>query len=154
MRFVLARRFKLTASPSRCSMGRSQDLPNSWVTPVFRLHMLKRLRRADMFQTVMPVGIVFGTAAWPLRRELQRRPHGNFRSSVTWLSDLLSTLRSDRYRPQCKTRFWPLVKRYQPGFTPDGSLPKVSDFNSHRYHPPSPSGLAQSLFSSPCIVSS
>ena len=73
----------------------------------------------------------------------------NFRSSVTWLSDLLSTLRSDRYRSQRKTRFWPLVRRCQTGFTPAGSLSKVSDFNSHRYHPPSPSFLAQSPFSSP-----
>ena len=71
----------------------------------------------------------------------------NFRSSITSLSDLLSTLRSDRYRSQRKTRFWPLVRRYQTGFTPAGSLTKVSDFNSHRYHSPLPSFLAQSPFS-------
>ena len=62
---------------------------------------------------------------------------------------LLSTLRSDRYRSQRKTCFWPLVRRYQTGFTPAGSLTKVSDFNSHRHHPPLPSFLAQSPFSLP-----
>ena len=112
------------------------------------MHMLERLRRADVFQTVIPVGIVFRNGAWSLRGEVQRRSRGNFRSSVTWLSDLLSTLRSDRYQSQRKTRFWPLVRRCQPGFPPGGSLTKVSDFNSHRYHPPLPSFLAQSPFSS------
>ena len=73
----------------------------------------------------------------------------NFRSSITSLSDLLSTLRSDRYRSQRKTRFWPLVRRCQTGFTPARSLSQVLAFTSHRCLPPSPSFLAQSPFCLP-----
>jgi len=48
----------------------------------------------------------------------------DFRSSITWLSDWLSTLRRVRYLTRRKTRFWPLVKRYQTGFSPAGSIIK------------------------------
>jgi hypothetical protein len=69
----------------------------------------------------------------------------DFRSSITSLSDWLSTLRHACYRTQRKTRFRPLVRRYRTGFSPAGSLSKVSD--SITFHlPPSPSFLAQSPF--------
>ncbi len=75
-----------------------------------------------------------------------------FRSSITGLSDWLSTLRRVRYLTRRKTRFWPLVKRYQTGFPPAGSRSKVSD--SLTCHlPPSPSFLAQTPFLFPLLFS-
>jgi len=51
----------------------------------------------------------------------------DFRSSITWLSDSLSTLRSDGRPPPRKTRFRLPVRLYRTGFPPAGSLSKVSD---------------------------
>ena len=112
-----------------------------------------------------PQSSVCTCSSTPTRRSFQTRdaeasfsesPHGprsgkckgsrieEFRSSITWLSDWLSTLRRVRYLTRRKTRFWPLVRRYQTGFSPAGSLSKVSDSITF-HHPPSPSFLAQSL---------
>ena len=54
----------------------------------------------------------------------------DLRSSITWLSDSLSTLRSDGRPPPRKTRFRLPVRLYRTGFPPAGSLSKVSD-SSH-----------------------
>ncbi len=55
---------------------------------------------------------------WPLVQDQQRLPRKVFRSSIAWLSDSLSTLRSARYHAPRKTRFRPLVRRYRAGFPP------------------------------------
>jgi len=87
---------------------------------------------------------VFGATTWPLLRERQRLSQNeNLRSSITWLSDWLSTLRHVRYLTQRKTRFRPLVRRYRTGFPPAGSQSKVSN-SRHVNPPPPPSFLAQS----------
>ena len=48
-----------------------------------------------------PAGLLvsdhYDTAAWPLVCKKQRLPRQAFRSSIAWLSDSLSTLRSDGY---------------------------------------------------------
>lgn len=98
-----------------------------------------RLRRDGSLQTN------FRATAWPSLRERQRLSQRDLRSSITWLSDSLSTLRHVRYLTQRKTRFRPSVKRYRTGFPPAGSQSKVS--NSHHVNlPPPPSFLAQSPF--------
>ncbi len=85
----------------------------------------------------------FRATAWPLLWERQRLSRKTtFRSSITWLSDSLSTLRHARYLTQRKTRFRSLVRRYRTGFSPAGSQSKVSD-SHHVNHPPPPSFLAQ-----------
>jgi hypothetical protein len=93
----------------------------------------------------LPRRFFFRATAWPPLRERQRLSQKqNLRSSITWLSDSLSTLRHARYLTQRKTRFRPSVKRYRTGFPPAGSLPEVS--NSHHVnHPPPPSFLTQAL---------
>jgi len=69
-----------------------------------------------------PAGLLapdhYGTAAWPLVIERQRLPRKVFRRSIAWLSNLLSTLRSEGYPAPRKTRFQLLVRLYWTGFAP------------------------------------
>jgi hypothetical protein len=99
-------------SPSGFSLRKRQDLPSSWGTPIVRSHMIRPT----------PAGLQtpdhYGAATWPLVNQQQRLPRKVFRSSIAWLSDSLSTLRSARYHAPRKTRFRPLVKRYRTGFPP------------------------------------
>jgi hypothetical protein len=137
-------------SPSGMFPWKRQDLPSSWATPVVRLHML-----SDSGETAAPDRTTFTTSICfqsnrmaPARGTTKALAIIDFRSSITWLSDSLSTLRHASYRTQRKTRFRPSVKRYRTGFPPAGSQPEVS--NSHHVnHPPPPSFLAQSPFRSP-----
>jgi hypothetical protein len=78
-----------------------------------------------------PVGLSapdhYGASAWPLVSKKQRLPRKVFRSSIAWLSDWLSTLRSGGRPAPRKTRFRPLVRRYRTGFPPARFQRKVSD---------------------------
>ena len=61
-----------------------------------------------------------GAAAWPLVTSKGKGSHDEgFRRSIAWLSNSLSTLRSDRITPTPrKTRFQLLVRLYWTGFSP------------------------------------
>jgi len=61
---------------------------------------------------------VHSAAAWPLVIERQRLPRKVFRRSIAWLSNSLSTLRSEGYPAPRKTRFQLLVRLYWTGFAP------------------------------------
>ena len=69
-----------------------------------------------------PAGLLapdhYGAAAWPLVIERQRLPRKVFRRSIAWLSNSLSTLRSEGYPAPRKTRFQLLVRLYWTGFSP------------------------------------
>ena len=78
-------------SPAGMSPRRRQDLPSSWGTSIVRLHMFSRLRQDCSHQTIT----VQQRGPWYV--EQQRLPRKVFRSSIAWLSDWLSTLRSAGY---------------------------------------------------------
>lgn len=104
-----------------------------------------RLRQDGSLQTN------FRATAWPSLRERQRLSQRDLRSSITWLSNSLSTLRHARYLTQRKTRFRPSVKRYRTGFPPAGSQSKVS--NSHHVnHPPRQASWRNPRFSLGLVV--
>ncbi len=71
--------------------GNELDLPSSWGTPIVRLHMFQ----SDSGRTLTPDH--YSAVAWPLVCEKQRLPRKVFRSSIAWLSNSLSTLRSAGY---------------------------------------------------------
>jgi len=135
-------------SPAGISSVETAGSPKFLGDPNHPFAHAPRLRRDGTLQTGrrFPRRVFFRATAWPLLRERQRLSRGqDFRSSITWLSDSLSTLRHAGYLTQRKTRFRPLVKRYRTGFPPAGSQSKVS--NSHHVNPPPPpSFLAQSPF--------
>ena len=70
---------------------KQQDLPSSWGTSVVRLPC----------SNPTPAGLLvsdpYDKATWPLVCKKQRLPRQAFRSSIAWLSDSLSTLRSADY---------------------------------------------------------
>ena len=70
------------------SPRKRQDLPSSWGTPIVRLHMFSRRRQDCLHQTIA----VQQRGPWYVQK--QRLPRKVFRSSIAWLSDSLSTLRS------------------------------------------------------------
>ncbi len=78
-------------SPTGIRRGANRVLPSSWGTSVFRLPC----------SNPTPAGLLVSdhcdTAAWPLVCKKQRLPRKVFRSSIAWLSDWLSTLRSADY---------------------------------------------------------
>src|SRR5580704_19199091 len=74
-------------SPAGISLRRRQDLPSSWRTPMSVCPC-----SVDSGGTATPDHC--GAAAWPLTSEKQRLPRLVFRSSIAWLWDSLSTLRS------------------------------------------------------------
>ena len=74
-------------APSGIALRKRQDLPSSWRTP-----MSVCTCSVDSGGTAAPDHC--GAAAWPMTSEKQRLPRLVFRSSIAWLSDSLSTLRS------------------------------------------------------------
>jgi hypothetical protein len=78
-------------SPTGILPRRRQDLSSSW-----------RTQMSVCTCSSTPAGLRapdhLGAAAWPPRRQRRRLPQGSFfRSSIAWLSDSLSTLRSAGY---------------------------------------------------------
>ena len=78
-------------SPAGIRRGANRVLPSSWGTSVVRLPC----------SIPTPAGLLMSdhcdTAAWPLVCKKQRLPRKVFRSSIAWLPDSLSTLRSVGY---------------------------------------------------------
>ena len=75
-------------------------------------HVPIRRRQDCLHQTL------YSAAAWPLVIERQRLPRRGFRRSIAWLSNSLSTLRSESYPAPRKTRFQLLVRLYWTGLSP------------------------------------
>ncbi len=77
--------------PGIAEEQKSRTLPSSWKTSVVRLPC----------SNPTPAGLLMSdhcdTAAWPLVCKKQRPPRKVFRSSIAWLPDSLSTLRSVGY---------------------------------------------------------
>ena len=71
--------------------SKSRTLPSSWGTSVVRLPC------SDPTPAGLFVSDHCDTTAWPLVCKKQRLPRKGFRSSIAWLSDSLSTLRSADY---------------------------------------------------------
>ena len=127
---------------------RRQDIPSSWGTPIVRLLMF-----FDSGETICSRPGFQSNRMAPAKGTTKALARQDLRSSMAWLSDWLSTLRRPGYPVPRKTRFRPLVRRYRTGFTPAGSLSKVS--NSHHVnHPPPPSFLAQASWRNPVFFAS
>ena len=118
---------------------------------MFRLQMLFDSGETVGSRPVTRIRVVFQNYRMAPARCKTKALTMNFRSSITSLSDWLSTLRHACYRTQRKTRFRLLVRHCRTGFSPAGSLSKVSD--SITFHlPPSPSFLVQSPFLDPKTI--
>ena len=77
-------------SPAGISLRERQDLASFWEIPIVRSPS-----SVDAGRTVRTRP--FSAAAWPLVCEQQGLPREDFRRSIAWLSDWLSTLRSTGY---------------------------------------------------------
>jgi hypothetical protein len=70
----------------RALRWRRPDLPSSWGTPIVGLPRSQTPAGRWLLDPCK-------STAWPPLLKRQRLPQGNFRSSIAWLSDSLSTLR-------------------------------------------------------------
>jgi hypothetical protein len=75
-------------SPAGKPPRKRQEIPSSWGTSKLSVCTCS----VDSGRTTAPDH--YGAAAWPLVFQQQRLPRKVFRSSIAWLSDWLSTLRS------------------------------------------------------------
>jgi hypothetical protein len=133
---------------SRVRGWRRQDLPSSWETPI--------VHRRMFFDPGRPRASHQSDAApRPPLRETRGRRHWDFRGSIAWHLDWLSTLRSGGCPTPRKTRFQWLVRPSWAGLNPQGSYGRISICFLTSL-PPSPSSLgampATLLFHQPDVA--